>query len=306
MGPINGLVNAFPVLAKVNVTITEIYNLEQKLDEILSNHQDLVNINNIQPMGLNKYINFKNIVFSYRDDSDRTLFTVGPLDLKVNKGEMIFIIGGNGSGKSTLLKEIVLLQRPRSGSIRIFDQEIWQLGERDSRNLRRRFGMMFQHGALFGGLTVAENIMMPLLEHTRLASQLIMELAALKIALVGLPAIAGTKYPSQLSGGMIKRAAIARALALDPDILFLDEPTAGLDPQGAAALDDLVLQLRELLGLTVVMVTHDLDTLWRVTDRVAVLGERRVLAHDTINNLAQLEHPLIRNYFIGPRARNNT
>jgi phospholipid/cholesterol/gamma-HCH transport system ATP-binding protein len=163
--------------------------------------------------------------------------------------------------------------------------------------------MMFQHGALFGGLTVAENVMVPLREHTRLPVPLMAELAALKIALVGLPVEAGAKYPSQLSGGMVKRAAIARALALDPDLLFLDEPTAGLDPQGAAALDGLVLQLKELLGLTVVIVTHDLDTLWRVTDRVAVLGDRRVLAQASMATLSAMEHPLIRAYFTGPRAR---
>ncbi|CAK0742113.1 phospholipid/cholesterol/gamma-HCH transport system ATP-binding protein [Gammaproteobacteria bacterium] len=225
------------------------------------------------------------------------------LDLTVARGDIFAIVGGSGTGKSTLLREIILLQRPTRGSVRVFDEEIWSLGEHAARNLRRRFGMMFQHGALFGGLTVAENVMVPLREHTHLSTSLMAELATLKIVLVGLPLEAGAKYPSQLSGGMIKRAAIARALALDPDLLFLDEPTAGLDPQGAAALDGLVLQLRELLGLTVVIVTHDLDTLWRVTDQVAVLGERRVLAQASMATLSSLEHPLIRDYFIGPRAR---
>lgn len=228
------------------------------------------------------------------------------LDLTILRGEICAIVGGSGTGKSTLLREIILLQPPTRGSIQIFGQEIWQLNASNVLNLRRRFGMMFQHGALFGNLTVAENVMLPLREHTQLTNNLMFELAALKIALVGLPPEAGAKYPSQLSGGMIKRAAIARALALDPDILFLDEPTAGLDPQGAAALDDLILQLRDLLGLTVVMVTHDLDTLWRVTDQVAVLGEKRVLAHASMTKLANLAHPLIQNYFIGPRARNLT
>ncbi|CAK0777125.1 phospholipid/cholesterol/gamma-HCH transport system ATP-binding protein [Gammaproteobacteria bacterium] len=225
------------------------------------------------------------------------------LDLTIARGEVFAIVGGSGTGKSTLLREIILLQRPSHGSVRVFDEEIWTLGERAAHRLRRRFGMMFQHGALFGGLTVAENVMVPLREHTRLPVPLMAELAALKISLVGLPPEAGSKYPSQLSGGMVKRAAIARALALDPDLLFLDEPTAGLDPQGAAALDELVLQLRELLGLTIIIVTHDLDTLWRVTDQVAVLGEQQVLAQASMAALSSLEHPLIRAYFTGPRAR---
>ncbi|CAK0750486.1 Intermembrane phospholipid transport system ATP-binding protein MlaF [Gammaproteobacteria bacterium] len=225
------------------------------------------------------------------------------LDLTVQRGEIFAIVGGSGTGKSTLLREIILLQQPSHGSVQVFGEEVWALGERAAQRVRSRFGMMFQNGALFGGLTVAENVMVPLREHTHLPSSLLAELAALKIALVGLPPEAGAKYPSQLSGGMIKRAAIARALALDPDLLFLDEPTAGLDPQGASALDELVLQLRELLGLTVIIVTHDLDTLWRVTDQVAVLGEQRVLAQASMTTLSSLEHPLIRDYFTGPRAR---
>ena len=225
------------------------------------------------------------------------------LDLTVRRGEVLAIVGGSGSGKSTLLREIMRLEQPAEGSIRVFDQEILGLDEGALRSLQRRWGMMFQRGALFSALTVAENVMVPLREHTNLEPALMNEIAALKVALVGLPASACVKYPSQLSGGMVKRAAIARALALDPDLLFLDEPTAGLDPVGAAALDDLVLQLKELLGLTVVMVTHDLDSLWRVTDRVAMLGEKRVLATASMTELSTMQHPIIRSYFSGPRAR---
>ena len=169
--------------------------------------------------------------------------------------------------------------------------------------LRRRFGVMFQQGALFSSLTVLENVSVPLVEHTDLPAKLIEEIAMMKIALSGLPPDAGAKLPKELSGGMLKRAAVARALALDPALLFLDEPSAGLDPVSAAALDDLILQLRESLGLTLVMVTHDLDSLWRVTDRVAFLGERRILELDSMSDLSRSTHPMIVRYFQGPRGR---
>ncbi len=225
------------------------------------------------------------------------------LDLSVRRGEVLAIVGGSGSGKTTLLREIALLERPAAGSIRLFGEELAGIGEAEAFGLRRRFGMMFQQGALFSSLTVRENIAVPLREHTRLPARLIAEIAELKIALVGLPAHAAGRYPRELSGGMVKRAAVARALALDPGLLFLDEPTAGLDPVGAGGFDELVLALQQALGLTVVMVTHDLDSLWRITDRVAFLGERRVLACAPMAELTRAAQPLIRAYFGGPRGR---
>ncbi|HXH03004.1 MAG TPA: ATP-binding cassette domain-containing protein [Candidatus Competibacteraceae bacterium] len=225
------------------------------------------------------------------------------LDLSVAAGEVVALVGGSGSGKTTLLRAIVMLQRPAAGTVRLFGREVWNIGESESFALRRRFGMLFQHGALFSSLTVQENVAVPLAEHTRLSRRQIEEIAEFKIALAGLPAQAADLYPRQLSGGMLKRAALARALALDPSLLFLDEPTAGLDPVSAGAFDELILQLKESLGLTVVMVTHDLDSLWRITDRVAFLGERRVLGYAPMAELSRSEHPLIRQYFQGPRGR---
>jgi phospholipid/cholesterol/gamma-HCH transport system ATP-binding protein len=225
------------------------------------------------------------------------------LDLDIHRGEVVALAGGSGSGKTTLLRAIIMLLKPSAGSIKLFGQEICGISEDAAFRLRSRFGMLFQKGALFGGLTVRENVALPLQEHTRLPKKLIDDIAILKIALAGLPAHAAEKYPSELSGGMLKRAALARALALDPDILFLDEPTAGLDPVSAQALDDLVLQLKESLGLTVVMVTHDLDSLWRTTDRVAFLGEHRVIAYGSMNELMNAEHRLIKQYLRGPRGR---
>jgi phospholipid/cholesterol/gamma-HCH transport system ATP-binding protein len=225
------------------------------------------------------------------------------LHLQIYGGEIIALIGGSGAGKSTLLREMILLEKPIAGSIQLFGQEILHLNEKQALWLRRRCGMMFQQGALFGALTVAENVALPLQEHTQLSQRLINEIVAFKIALVGLPNHARDKYSAQLSGGMIKRAAVARALALDPDILLLDEPTAGLDPIGAGALDELILRLKEALGLTVVMVTHDLDSLWRITDRVAVLAEKRVFAVAPIRELLKLQHPWLQEYFQGVRGR---
>ena len=225
------------------------------------------------------------------------------LDLAIRRGEVVALVGGSGSGKTTLLRAIIMLLKPAAGSIQLFGQEIVGISEGAAFRLRRRFGMLFQQGALFSSLTVRENVAVPLREHTRLSAVRIAEIADLKIALAGLPADAGAKLPRELSGGMLKRAALARALALDPALLFLDEPTAGLDPVSAGAFDELVVQLKESLKLTVVMVTHDLDTLWSTTDRVAFLGERRVIGYAPMRELMGVEHPLIRAYFEGPRGR---
>ncbi|MDQ5909118.1 MAG: transporter ATP-binding protein [Pseudomonadota bacterium] len=225
------------------------------------------------------------------------------LDFTVQRGEIVALVGGSGSGKTTLLRAIILLLQPAAGSIQLFGQEIIGISGSAAFRLRRRFGMLFQQGALFSSLTVRENVATPLQEHTRLSARQIMDIADLKIALAGLPAETGNKLPRELSGGMLKRAALARALALDPALLFLDEPTAGLDPVSAGAFDELVVQLKESLGLTVVMVTHDLDTLWQATDRVAFLGERRVIGYAPMRELTRSEHPLIRAYFEGPRGR---
>ena len=237
-----------------------------------------------------------------RTQFDATVIHDG-LDLDIRRGEIVALVGGSGSGKTTLLRAIIMLLKPVAGSIQLCGQEIVGIGESAAFRLRRRFGMLFQQGALFSSLTVRENVGTPLREHTRLPARRIAEIADLKIALAGLPADAGDKLPRQLSGGMLKRAALARALALDPALLFLDEPTAGLDPVSAGAFDELVVQLKQSLGLTVVMVTHDLDTLWSATDRVAFLGEQRVIGYAPMRELTQADHPLIRAYFEGPRGR---
>ena len=225
------------------------------------------------------------------------------ISLEVRRGEIFALVGSSGCGKSTLLREIILLQQPLSGSIRVFGKEVLGLDDEQALFLRKSWGVMFERGALFSSLTVSENVGLPLREHTQLSDKMIDELAAMKIALAGLPASAGDKYPNELSGGMRKRAALARAMALDPELLFLDEPTAGLDPLSASGFDELVLHLKQSLGLTVMMVTHDLDSLWRVADRVAVLGEGKVLGTGTMEELSKSEHPLIREYFYGPRGR---
>jgi len=225
------------------------------------------------------------------------------VSLAVRPGEIFALVGSSGCGKSTLLRAIIMLLRPEAGSIRVFGREVIGLGERGALELRRRWGVMFERGALFSSLTVAENVATVLREHTQLSTALIDEVVALKIALTGLPADAGAKYPSELSGGMRKRAALARAIALDPELLFLDEPTAGLDPLSASGIDELVKSLRDVLGLTIMMVTHDLDLLWRTADRVAVLDKGHILGIGSMTELSHLDHPLIREYFYGPRGR---
>lgn len=225
------------------------------------------------------------------------------VDLSVRRGEIFALVGASGCGKSTLLRETIVLQQPASGSIRVFGREVVGLSDEDALPLRRRWGVMFERAALFSSLTVTENVGMVLHEHTPLRPSLIDEIAAVKIALTGLPPDAGPKYPNELSGGMRKRAALARAIALDPELLLLDEPTAGLDPLSAGGIDELVRQLRDALGLTIMMVTHDLDLMWRAADRVAVLGDRRILGTGTMTELSASEQPLIREYFHGPRGR---
>lgn len=225
------------------------------------------------------------------------------LDLDLYRGEVLGVVGGSGTGKSVLLRTIVGLHQPNAGTVRVFDEDLLTLPTERRSELERRFGVLYQRGALFSSLTVLENIALPLIEHAGLTRAQAERLAASKVALVGLPGHAGDKYPTELSGGMVKRAALARALALEPDILFLDEPTAGLDPIGAAAFDQLIRTLRDALGLSVFLVTHDLDTLYTLCDRVAVLSQKRVLVADRLDVVAATDDPWIHDYFHGPRGR---
>ena len=203
------------------------------------------------------------------------------VSLSIAKGEVFAIAGGNGSGKSVLMREMIMLQQPTGGDIEIFGQDSKIMSAADIAAMRRRCGVLFQHGALFSSLNVVENVAVPLREHTHLSKRLIEELALLKIASTGFPMASVDKYPNELSGGMRRRAALARALALDPELLFLDEPTSGLDPVSAAGFDELIQQMREWFRLTIVIITHDLDSLWRIVDRVAVLGNGKVLGIGT-------------------------
>lgn len=221
----------------------------------------------------------------------------------VGRAEIFALIGGSGSGKSTLLREIILLHRPNAGSIRVLGAELGKINDDERLALRQRWGVMFQHGGLFGALTVQENIGLPLREHTGLNDDLIDQISMAKLAMTGLRAEVGAQYPSELSGGMMKRASLARALALDPEVLFLDEPTAGLDPVSAEGVDDLVLRLRDLFGLTIFMITHDLDLLWQVADRVAVLADGKIQGVGSMAELSQLDNAAVRQFFDGPRGR---
>jgi phospholipid/cholesterol/gamma-HCH transport system ATP-binding protein len=225
------------------------------------------------------------------------------LNLDVWRGEVLGIVGGSGTGKSVLLRTIVGLNRPAAGSIEVLGVDVLNGPEAERRNVETRWGVAFQDGALFSSLTVLQNVMAPMREHLKLSPALMKALGELKISLVGLPPLACGKLPSELSGGMRKRAALARALALDPEIVFLDEPTAGLDPIGAAAYDDLIGELQRSLGLTVFMVTHDLDSLYAICDRIAVLAEKRVLVEGPIEGMTAVDHPWVQEYFTGPRAR---
>jgi len=226
------------------------------------------------------------------------------LDLDVRRGEILGVVGGSGTGKSVLMRSIIGLQHPVEGEIHVFGEPTIGRDEDEAKDIRRRWGILFQGAALFSTLTVAENVQVPIREYyPKFDQQLLDEIASYKIVMSGLPAEAAPKYPSELSGGMKKRAGIARALALDPELLFLDEPTAGLDPIGAAAFDQLIRELQTALGLTVFVITHDLDTLYAICDRVAVLADRRVVAVGTIPELLALDHEWIQEYFRGPRGR---
>jgi phospholipid/cholesterol/gamma-HCH transport system ATP-binding protein len=226
------------------------------------------------------------------------------VDLTVCRGEILGVVGGSGTGKSVLLRSIIGLQTPDSGEIEVLGENMIDRSEAEAKNIRRRWGILFQNGALFSTLTVAENVEVPIREYfPYLLPPLLDEIASYKIAMGGLPPDAGPKLPSELSGGMVKRAGLARALALDPELLFLDEPTSGLDPIAAAAFDELIKSLQERLDLTVFLITHDLDSLHAICDRVAVLADKKVVAVDTIPNLLALDHPWIQEYFNGPRGR---
>jgi phospholipid/cholesterol/gamma-HCH transport system ATP-binding protein len=224
------------------------------------------------------------------------------IDMQVYEGEVFGIIGGSGSGKSVLLRTILGLRKPNAGSVRFLGRELGSLNAAELHALKASYGVTFQQGALFSSLSVRQNVQLPMLEHLRLTARALDELALLRLQLVGLPAEAAAKYPAQLSGGMIKRAALARALALDPVLLFLDEPTSGLDPISAAAFDELVIYLRRELKLTVVMITHDLDTIFRICSRVGVIVEGRMIS-DTLEAIVNNPHPWIQAYFHGARAR---
>ena len=225
------------------------------------------------------------------------------LDLDVYRGEVLGVVGGSGTGKSVLLRAIVGLIRPQAGTIRVLGVDVLSAPESERRALERRWGVLFQDGALFSSLTVLQNVVAPMREHLNISPAMQRSLGELKISMVGLPQLACGKFPSELSGGMRKRAGLARALSLDPEIVFLDEPTAGLDPIGASAFDDLIRQLQQSLGLTVFMVTHDLDSLHAICDRIAVLADKKVLVTGTMADMLKVDHPWVHEYFHGPRAR---
>lgn len=221
------------------------------------------------------------------------------ISLTVNKGEIIAVVGASGAGKTVLMETILMLQKPIAGSIKVFDIDVIHASLEEAIRVRRRWGVLFQQGALFSSLTLLENVTFPLRQFTHLPKRLQEKIGLLKIALVGLPNNAVHKYPAELSGGMIKRAALARAMALDPEILFLDEPTSGLDPKSSDELEDLILNLRNGLGLTVVVNTHSLDMLWRISDRVAFLGQGKLIAACPIKDLVKNPNPMIQEYFSG-------
>lgn len=226
------------------------------------------------------------------------------LDLKVRRGEILGVVGGSGTGKSVLMRSIIGLQQPDAGHIEVFGQSMTDAEPDEALGVRNRWGVLFQGGALFSTLTVGENVEVPITQfYPELDAEIAHEIARYKVVMSGLPEEATSKFPSELSGGMKKRAGLARALAIDPELLFLDEPTAGLDPIGASAFDELLRGLKETLGLTVFLITHDLDTLFAICDRVAVLADKKVIAVGTIPELLEMDHPWIQEYFNGPRGR---
>ena len=225
------------------------------------------------------------------------------LDLSLERGEVLGVVGGSGSGKTVLLNSIIGLKEPEDGTVRILGYDRATMTAEQEADVERRTGILFQQGALFSALSVIENVASPLVEHTRLPKDVIRELAEMKIAMVGLKPESHHLKPAELSGGMRKRVGLARALALDPELLFLDEPTAGLDPIGAAAFDALIRRLSDDLGLTVFMITHDLDSLYAITDKVAVVADKRIVAKATVQELERSDHPWIKEYFLGPRGR---
>jgi phospholipid/cholesterol/gamma-HCH transport system ATP-binding protein len=228
------------------------------------------------------------------------------IDLDIVRGQILAIVGGSGSGKSTLLRLMSMLMQPSAGSVRVFGTEVAQIDDERALPLRKRIGVMFQDGGLFGDMNVLENVSVPLREFTRLNATTIEQMAEIRIAMAGLERDAAMKYPNQLSGGMRKRASLARAMALDPDVLFLDEPTSGLDPISSDAIDELVLELKNSLGLTIVAVTHDMDSLWRIADRVALLANGRVAVQGTMDELSRSPNEVARQFFGGRRGRAST
>ncbi|MFT6985671.1 MAG: phospholipid/cholesterol/gamma-HCH transport system ATP-binding protein [Psychromonas sp.] len=225
------------------------------------------------------------------------------VSLSVQHGEIYGLLGGSGSGKSTLMKEMIMLLRPSSGKIEVLGHDLINISRAEAAELQGQWGVLFQHGALYSSLTVMENVAISLKEYTTLPEKLIREIVQMKINLVGLPAHTADLYPAQLSGGMVKRASLARALAMDPRLLFLDEPTSGLDPIGAEEFDHLIVELRDMLDLTVVMVTHDLDSIWTIVDRFAVLANKKVIAEGTLKAVIQQSDPVIQQFFRGERGR---
>ncbi|MEO1104377.1 MAG: ABC transporter ATP-binding protein [Pseudomonadota bacterium] len=253
---------------------------------------------NPQPSASQNVIEVRGVEVGFGD------FTVfKDLELDVRRGEILGFVDGSCTGKSVLMRAILGLLPMRAGEIRIFGERVDNMGVGERQTIEQRCGVLFQMGALFSSLTVLENIQVPMREHHRMSSALMDELAYLKLDMVGLARSAGAKLPSELSGGMVKRAGLARALAIDPELLFLDEPTSGLDPIGAAAFDDLIAGLRDTLGLTVYMVTHDLDSLWTVCDRVAVLADKKVVANAPVLELLEFDHPWVKSYFHGERGQ---
>ena len=225
------------------------------------------------------------------------------INLRLMRGEILALMGGSGSGKTVLMREILLLHKPDAGSVRLFGRDSVSMTEEELQGMRRRMGVLFQYGALFNNLTVLENVGLPMREHTALSDSLIDEVACLKIAMVGLPVDAANKYPSQLSGGMRKRASLARSLSMDPELLLLDEPSSGLDPVGADELDELVSRLRDSLKLTILLITHDLNSIYRIADRVAVLSQGKIITVGDKQSVALDEHPQVRQIFHGARGK---